>query len=145
MASIHFSTNRLDSADWQRGVFDISWARLIDSDQGVLSPRYANAFFPELKADIEEYREQAKTLYRTLSEFVHGNQYTGNSLRQALSITKRVKTPGPCTISRWARYLPLLYVLGTVESWSHTLSKVECSLSDRLGHLHDVRSLLAGG
>jgi hypothetical protein len=47
-----------------------------DGDGGVISARFASAFFPELKEVVPLYREIARSAYRELSEFVHGNHQT---------------------------------------------------------------------
>jgi hypothetical protein len=76
LASVHFSTNRLELAEWLGGVRDVHWASLSDSEQGVLSPRYAKAFFPELSESVLIYNAIGRKIYRELSEFVHGNHHT---------------------------------------------------------------------
>lgn len=76
LATAHFSAHRLDFHEWLDGRRDIKWATIIDQDEGVLSARFAKAFFPEFSADTSAYRSQAIELYRKLSEFVHGNSDT---------------------------------------------------------------------
>jgi hypothetical protein len=80
LASIHFSANRLDLAEWIGGRRDNKWSDLINSDTGVLSLRYADAFFPELRDSVAIHNAIGSKVYRELSEFVHGNHQTwGNS------------------------------------------------------------------
>jgi hypothetical protein len=70
-----FSTHRLDLAEWQTGQFDLVWREITNTDEGILSPRYRKAFFPEFKEE-KKYDSLCKTLYRELSEYVHGNART---------------------------------------------------------------------
>jgi hypothetical protein len=70
-----FSTRRLDLAEWQAGERDLIWKEITNEDEGVLSPRYRKAFFPEL-AEERKYNGLNKKLYRELSEYVHGNART---------------------------------------------------------------------
>lgn len=72
----YFSVHRLDLNEWLDGKRDIKWAQLIDEDNGVLSSRFSNAFFPELDCEAKKISKRAKALYRELSEFVHGNHET---------------------------------------------------------------------
>jgi hypothetical protein len=70
-----FSTNRLDLAEWQSGERDLIWKEITNEDEGVLSPRFRKAFFPELNEE-RKYNGLNKKLYRELSEYVHGNART---------------------------------------------------------------------
>lgn len=70
-----FSTNRLDLAEWQSGDRDLIWKEITNQDEGVLSPRFRKAFFPELDEE-KKYNGLNKKLYRELSEYVHGNART---------------------------------------------------------------------
>ena len=81
---IYFSINKLEHYEWLKGQNDIKWSKLIDKDNGVLSRRFANAFFPELSSDIISQNGKAKSLYRELSEFVHGNYDTWDNNRVVL-------------------------------------------------------------
>jgi hypothetical protein len=71
-----FSTNRLDLAEWQSGERDLIWKEITNEDEGVLSPRFRKAFFPELNNEERRYNGLNKKLYRELSEYVHGNART---------------------------------------------------------------------
>lgn len=73
---VYFSINKLEHNEWINGKNDIKWSRLIDEDSGVLSKRFASAFFYELSTDIVKSNSKAKCLYRELSEYVHGNNET---------------------------------------------------------------------
>ena len=46
LAAVHFSANRLELAEWVQGRKDVVWSALIDPENGILSRRYASAFFP---------------------------------------------------------------------------------------------------
>src|SRR5690606_23050058 len=72
----YFSIDKLEHYEWLNGKADIKWAKLIDKDSGVLSVRFSNAFFSEMSDYISGYNERASKVYRSLSEFVHGNNET---------------------------------------------------------------------
>lgn len=76
LGASYFSVHRLELSEWLDGRGDISWSKLIDEDRGALSPRVAKAFFPELTKETQQFADNAKSLYRELSEFVHGNYET---------------------------------------------------------------------
>ena len=73
LGAAHFSVHKLEFNEWLDGRYDINWSCLIDAENGVLSNRYANAFFEELSSECHRYRELAASTYRKLSEYVHGN------------------------------------------------------------------------
>jgi hypothetical protein len=70
-----FSTSRLELAEWQSGEGDLIWKDITNPDEGVLSPRFRKAFFPEIKEELK-YNGLNKKLYRELSEYVHGHAKT---------------------------------------------------------------------
>lgn len=76
LGAIHFSVHKLEHNEWIKGKNDIKWSKLIDEDNGIISERFSNAFFPELKNSMKEYNNKSKDVYRKLSEFVHGNHET---------------------------------------------------------------------
>lgn len=76
LGSIHFSANKLEYLEWQIGKQDVKWHKLIDEENGVLSLRFCNAFNLDLVDSIETFNKKATRIYRTLSEYVHGNNET---------------------------------------------------------------------
>ena len=76
LGTIYFSVHKMELNEWLDSRADIKWSSLIDEYNGVLSQRFAKAFFKELSSKIDGYRSQAVSTYRKLSEFVHGNNET---------------------------------------------------------------------
>lgn len=76
LAAIYFSANKMELHEWLDGRTDIKWSKLVDKENGVLSNRFANAFFSECVSYTDDYREKAISTYRKLSEYVHGNNET---------------------------------------------------------------------
>ena len=85
LAATYFSVHKLDLHEWREGATDIKWASLMDEENGILSTRFCNAFFKEFTSDFKEYRTKARAIYRSLSEFVHGNWETWSSTEIELS------------------------------------------------------------
>jgi len=84
----HFSVHKLELQEWIDGRADIKWAALIDENNGILSNRFAKAFFPEFSEDISAYRSRAIGIYRKLSEYVHGNNETWSNSGLELKFNK---------------------------------------------------------
>jgi hypothetical protein len=76
LAAIYFSANKMELHEWLDGRLDIKWSRLVDEDSGVLCKRFARAFYSDMVDDVDSYRAQAVSVYRKLSEYVHGNSET---------------------------------------------------------------------
>ena len=78
MGGLYFSTNKLAQKEWENGnkEADIKWSIINSPDNGVLSKRFADAFFPGLGEYSSDYQERARSTYRCLSEYVHGNNDT---------------------------------------------------------------------
>jgi hypothetical protein len=85
LGSVHFSVNRLELAEWTVGTKDIVWSALVDEDNGILSKRYARAFFPELAPEVDAMNSKIRVLYRELSEHVHGNRETLATLLEQIT------------------------------------------------------------
>lgn len=93
LAAAYFSAHKLELHEWLDGRSDIKWSLLIDDNNGVISSRFAKAFFEEFQKDVADYRAKAKRTYRKLSEFVHGNHETWKSSEIELSFNEeRLKT-----------------------------------------------------
>lgn len=73
LQSAHLSADLLLRAEWMKGEKDTVWATLVDGDNGPLSARTCRAFFPDLAEHVGHFRQMARTLYRELSECIHGN------------------------------------------------------------------------
>lgn len=73
LAAIYFSINKMELHEWLGGRMDIKWSRLTHETDGVLSARFARAFFDDVINEVVGYREKSLSTYRSLSEYVHGN------------------------------------------------------------------------
>ena len=76
LGTVYFSLYKLEHREWLQGMGDIKWSKLICEENGVISSRLAAAYFNDLKEYAKEYNLKASTVYRKLSEFVHGNYET---------------------------------------------------------------------
>lgn len=90
LGAAYFSVHKLELQEWLIGKTDLKWSLIIDEDNGVISPRFANAFFPEFKKDMHSYRSKAKDLYRQLSEYVHGNNETWEACSIQITYDERL-------------------------------------------------------
>lgn len=143
LASIHFSANRLELAEWLKGSRDVKWSGLMDPDNGVLSTRYADAFFPELRTSVRNYNAIASKVYRELSEYVHGNQHTWGGRTDNIAFDKDLQSrwfahfSAASTAVTYALSLRFLKDLRTED-----VIAVSEIVNDCLGHLEPIRDFL---
>jgi hypothetical protein len=70
---VYLSTNELYLRHWKLGIRDVSWASLVDKDNGIFSTNFIRAFFPDAESQGGQFITLSSKLYRESSEFVHGN------------------------------------------------------------------------
>ncbi len=145
LQSTYLSTNLVLRQEWMKGESDTIWAVLIDTENGPLSKRYCRAFFPDLCEHCANFREIAKSIYRELSECIHGN------------VPSRVPLPDSLVFNADAFLLwhekakvvrqVIAFALSTRYLCSlpeAARTSVEPCVSDQLGHIKEVRSVFGG-
>jgi hypothetical protein len=145
---IHVSANRLELQEWLGGRRDTIWNQLVDDQSGVLSARYAKAFFPDLEDAVPHFRALARALYRECSECVHGNVPQHISVPDVLEFNQSCftlwhsKADVAALVLSFALALRYCHELGR-----DGLSTVEAAVLHRLGHVRAVRQFFgsAGG
>lgn len=140
LGALHFSAHRLELAEWMNGKKDLNWSSLVDTDNGVLSIRFADAFFPELRDDVSKYNGTVRKVYRDLSEFVHGNVHTWKLTPAHLNFNKELH-------DRWCRHLKSIAEVAFFgfslrylkEVDPKNLTHLEAPVIERLGHIETIR------
>jgi hypothetical protein len=141
----YLSVNILELHEWLRNSIDTRWATLMDPSKGPLSHRFCEAFFPALRDSVDSFATIAQTLYRELSEVIHGNipnkiplpaSYHFDQETFDLWHEKAETARMTCIFCLSVRYL---------DSLSETnRAIVEHGVMDQLGHIESVRTLLGG-
>lgn len=146
LAMVHFSSNRLDLAEWTQGRTDVNWSALIDAEGGVLSRRYANAFFPDLKETVGTYNAIGKRTYRELSEYVHGNSHTWGNTNVAIEFNRDLQSQwashfeAATGVVMYALALRFLNELGPAE-----IAPLSSTIGNSLGHIQPIQDHLRSG
>jgi hypothetical protein len=144
LASAYFSVHKLELHEWLDGRGDIKWSLLICENEGVLSTRFSKAFFDAFGQDMEAYRDKAKSIYRQLSEFVHGNNETWESSEIELAFDEsKLNT---YFISARTVSEILLFVLSCryLKSFSSTALETLEFIPEEMKHLGYVREYFGG-
>jgi hypothetical protein len=80
LATVQFSAREIDYRLWAKDSKDINWSALIDTQSGVFSRNFMQAFNPEFEDSLKQYSAISAAVYRECSEFVHGNAGTHTTL-----------------------------------------------------------------
>jgi hypothetical protein len=143
LQAIYLSANLVPLSEWLSNARDTAWSALSNVENGVLSNNFAKAFFPELSEHVRGVNTLATTLYRELSECIHGNVPKHIPLPNELRFDEKTfelwhaKLETVRSIAIFAltmRYVP--------EMPRDVLNSVETSITEELGHLEAIRTLL---
>lgn len=145
MQGVYLSANLVELQEWLANLKDTNWSELTDSDKGPLSKRYCRAFFSEIEDHTSNFQSMAKTVYRELSETVHGNtphhipmpdsfEFNEEAFATWKEKAKIVRlTISFCLTSRYLKILP-----------AGSRARVEDAVIEQLGHIEAVRVLFGG-
>ena len=140
MQTTHLSANLLLRGEWLKGEKDTVWASILNEDDGPLSKRFCRVFYPELADHVAHFRELTRTLYRELSECIHGNVPNHIPLPTELSFD-------PGTFNLWhekAKLVRLVVHFALATRYFKALDSasrggVEGVVLDQLGHIEAIR------
>lgn len=142
---IYFSANKLEHKEWIKGTSDIKWSSINDEEVGVFSYRFADAFFPKLRDDVLNYRNKSKTIYRSLSEYVHGNYESWE--KSGIVLEKKENLVKVFNDSCREVFDILLFALCVRYINDFDILKIDVVqgiLSDELNHIAAIREILGG-
>lgn len=142
LQSTHLSADLMLRAEWLKGEQDTSWATLVDTDRGPLSHRACRAFFPDLSGHVGHFRQIGQTLYRELSECIHGNVPNHIPLPTSLKFSQE-------TLDLWhskAKLVRLVVHFAFVLRYLSCLPVVkrfpiEAAVTEQLGHIAAIRAV----
>jgi hypothetical protein len=146
LQSTYLSANLVLRAEWFKGEKDTVWANLVDPDNGPLSVRSCRGFFPALSEHVPHFRQLAQTLYRELSECIHGNVPNHIPLPTSLSFSQD-------TFDLWlskAKSVRFLVHFAFTLRYLNDLSvakrgAIEAAVTEQLGHIAAIRSAFEQG
>lgn len=146
LQSTYLSADLVLRAEWLKGEQDTIWAALVDIDKGPLSHRSCRAFFPDLSEHVGHFRQIGQTLYRELSECIHGNVPNHIPLPTSLEFSQE-------TFSLWhskAKLVRLVVHFAFALRYLNGLpaakrSHIETSVTEQLGHIPAIRAVFEQG
>lgn len=146
--SVLLSTNDYKYGLWQAGQCDMSWAQLMDTQNGIFGIQFIRMY----ARDIDEGRSLelltiARDVYRECSEFVHGNFEKLSVLFDDLTYNEQAFN---CYIKYFtsAQYvvcMALFIRFREMLNDPETLRQLESVLTDNLGTLVEIQLLFSRG
>lgn len=154
---IYLSSNLVELNEWLRGVRDTKWAILIGSPQepgteesaaserGPFTKRFCDAFFPELRGYAPTFATMARTLYRELSETIHGNVPREIPVSPSLEFDQD-------TFDLWHKKAESVRLIGlfcltcryAALMEESERAAIESGVVEQLGHIEPIRILFGG-
>ena len=145
LAAIDFSTNERLFLGWSLGRADITWTRLADTQEGVLSKNFCSLFPLDLADHAQNYRTMASTVYRECSEFVHGNPSANSKLPEFLEFKKETALDWCSKLDTMYLVCVFLFSVRYLQGLTpKQLEKVKPDVLDQLAHLAPIRDCLGG-
>lgn len=145
LGTIHFSVHKLEHYEWMKGENDIKWSKLIDVENGIISKRFSNAFFPELNDYMEGFNSKSKSLYREMSEFVHGNNETWQKSGFSINYNEKLKNDYFSIFKSVSEILIFLMCCRYLKSLEKgKIDEVSDFLLEEMQHIYQIRELLGG-
>ena len=140
---IYLSTNELYLRHWKIGLRDISWATLIEGEDGVFSKIFIRAFFEDIENEGSRFLSIVKSMYRESSEFIHGNFSKIKTMPLQLEYDEEL-------LNKWllgvetAKFISsfLLFMRFSKSLNSEELRKIHDSIIDELSEIDEFRELL---
>ena len=145
LQGIYLSVNLVTLKEWLSSQADTSWSSIHDPDKGVFAKRFCRAFFPELEPIVNEFKSLSETLYREMSESIHGN------------VPNRIPLPGriefdEATFALWHdKAATLRYIVNFTLTMRYARefsddqrATVEPAVTDQLNHIESVRGVFGG-
>jgi len=73
LQGVYLSANLVELYEWLNNISDTNWGKLVSAETSPLGTRFCKAFFTEISSHANNFRTMAGTIYRELSETIHGN------------------------------------------------------------------------
>ena len=145
LQGVYLSSNLLLIDEWFRRDLDTHWASIVDEENGVFSSRFCRAFFPEVEGHTKSFLSIAKTVYRELSECIHGNVSSHIPLPTAIAYDKesaKVWHEKAETVQLIVNFALAMRYLKNLNGEQQ--SKLESQLLDTIGHIKPIREIYGG-
>lgn len=140
--AIKLSTDDYKFRLWQAGQFDMSWAQLMDENEGIFARQFIRMYAKDLDDSRSTgLRTTAKNVYRECSEFVHGNYEKLDSLPEVIQFDLKSLN---CYLDyflsvQYIIFMALFIRYRDILEKKENLVKLEPIIAEQLGTLPEVQ------
>lgn len=144
--AILLSTNDYKYKLWQVGQYDMSWAQIVDKQDGIFGKNFISVYAKDLDVSRSvELLTIATNVYRECSEYVHGNFEKLSILSDNLLFDERA-------VEQYVKYfenIQYLICMALFIRFRHIFNKndiivvLEPIISDNLGTLPEIQQILS--
>lgn len=144
--AVLLSTNDYKYRLWQAGQCDMSWAQLMDDQNGVFGKQFLKAYAKDLNDERSmELLTITKNVYRECSEYVHGNYSKLSILSESLVYNKKHfdQYVEYFTSVQYVVCMALFVRFRDILNDHENFAKLESIIADNLGTLTEVQLLFS--
>jgi hypothetical protein len=124
---------------------DTIWSNLTDPNKGPLTRRFVRAFFPEIEEHSNNFQSMAVTVYRELSEAIHGNVPMHIPLPDSFEFNEPTFTLWHEKAMTVRVILHFCFCARYLKSLTEEMrAKVDQPIAEELGHIEPIRTLFGG-
>lgn len=144
LATIYFSAHNIDFREWKLSKKDITWSALTSEESGVFSDKFSSIYNPSLSKKALEYLKSTKEIYRSLSEYVHGNPST---LENPLTTVSIEPAKSKESIGEMNRVITIIHFAIVFRYLNETITdkkakeKIETPTLEMFGSISEIRRL----
>lgn len=144
LAHVEHSANLFFHLQWKNGRKDIVWNALVDNESGVLSGKFALEFAPTLVSEVTHVATLARAVYRTCSEYAHGNATLDSAVPPIFELSNKLFREWHESADSVRYVIMFLLTMRYLERLSVAdVLKLEQCIQEQMGHLQLVRDVFA--
>lgn len=145
LQGVYLSANLVELKEWLNNSSDTNWTKLKDPNYSPLGNRFCKAFFSELSPHSNNFLTMAATVYRELSEAIHGNVPNHIPLPESFVFCKEI-------FDIWHEKVETIRLVLTfcfcnrylIDLDENDRLLIELIATEQLGHIESIRILFGG-
>ncbi len=143
-ATVNFSVHEWERLRWLSGEANFLWGEALDPHKGLLSPSFAQNFFPSAVPEVERYRKLASETYRHCSNYTHGRIGEKVPIPETISYSAEAMSDWCATAKRGTEtVLYLVLCRYGRELLLQDDGRLTATLESSLNHLPFIRAAIA--
>ncbi len=145
LQGIYLSANLVELQEWLNNLSDTNWTKLKDPNFSPVGTRFCNAFFSELSPHSNNFMTMVATVYRELSEAIHGNVPNHIPLPESFVFSEEIFDIWHEKIETIRLVLIFCFCNRYLKELDETdRLRIEPIATEQLGHIESIRIFFGG-